>query len=94
MSENSEKLRKFYDGIFKEVAVELGMSEDDVHTVYHSFWKTVKLKLGSLQLKGDMTQEEFDKLKTSFNIPKIGKLFCTYERYRRARTRHKYLRRK
>jgi hypothetical protein len=35
-----------------------------------------------LPLKEDLTDEEFNELRTNFNIPSLGKLHCTLGRYR------------
>ena len=38
-----------------------------------------------------MTEEEFESLKTNFNLPSLGKLNCTYERWKRLHDyNHKY----
>ena len=36
-----------------------------------------------------LTEEEFNSLKTSFNVPHIGKFYCTYDRYLRIKNKLK-----
>ena len=38
-----------------------------------------------------MSDEEFSKLHTNFNIPSLGKLCCTLDRYRRVKKRFEYI---
>jgi hypothetical protein len=33
-------------------------------------------------LKENLCEEDFKKLRLNFNIPSLGKLICTYDRYR------------
>lgn len=62
-----------------------------VDKVYRSYWQAIRDKLSSLPLKEDLTEEEFNKLQTNVNIPSIGKLTCTYERYSKIKERYRYM---
>jgi hypothetical protein len=70
-----------YQNIVTKVAEELGLPESLVNETYKSFWRYVRETIKELPLKEDLSQEEFDKLQTNFNIPSIGKLTCTWNRY-------------
>jgi hypothetical protein len=70
-----------YQNIVTKVAEELGLPESLVNETYKSFWRYVRETIKELPLKEDLSQEEFDKLQTNFNIPSIGKLSCTWNRY-------------
>lgn len=70
-----------YQNIITKVAEELGLPESLVNETYKSFWRYVREAIKELPLKEDLSQEEFDKLQTNFNIPSIGKLSCTWDRY-------------
>jgi hypothetical protein len=70
-----------YQNIITKVAEELGLPESLVNETYKSFWRYVRETIKELPLKEDLSQEEFDKLQTNFNIPSIGKLSCTWNRY-------------
>lgn len=50
-----------------------------------SFFKFIKVSIENLPLKEDLTEEQFNKLKTNFNIPKLGKLHCTWEEYKKTK---------
>jgi hypothetical protein len=70
-----------YQNIITKVAEELGLPESLVNETYKSFWRYVRETIKELPLKEDLSQEEFDKLQTNFNISSIGKLSCTWDRY-------------
>ena len=77
-----------YEPFYKEVSEELGIQEDLVKGAYLSFWKFIKSTIEALQLKDDLTKEEFDKLKTNFNVTSLGKLSCTYDKYLAVKRRY------
>ena len=69
------------------VADSTGLSKRIVDRTYRAYWKAVREYIKSRPLKSDLTEEEFLKVRPNVNIPSIGKLYVTYERY-------KYLREK
>lgn len=70
-----------YQDIVRNVALELNLPEDLVSRTYDSYWKYIRENIQQLPLKEDLSEEEFNVLKTNFNIPSLGKLSCTYPRY-------------
>lgn len=60
---------------------ELNLPADVVMKVYKAYWMFIKHTIEELPLKEDMDEKTFSKLRTNFNIPNLGKLVCTYERY-------------
>ena len=80
-----------YPDIEKEVSQKLNIPEDVVDAAYKSFYEFVKEKITELPLKENLSEEEFSKLRTNFNIPSLGKLHCTYERYSKVKERLKYV---
>lgn len=76
--------------IYKEVAEELGLPKQVIKKAYSSFWKFIRITIGELPLKEDLSEEEFDKLKTNFNIPSLGKLSCTYDRMQGVKMKYLY----
>lgn len=69
------------DEIFAKVAEQMGLSKEFVEKTYRAYWKAVKEHVNSLPLKEDLTDEEFLKLQPNINIPSIGKLYVTLDRY-------------
>ena len=70
-----------YSDIAKDVAKELNIPEKIVYKTYKAYWKVIKNRISELPLKEELTEEQFDSIKTNFNIPSLGKLHCTYPRY-------------
>lgn len=69
--------------IVNEVSKNTGLSRDIVDKTYKAYWKAIREHIASLPLKDDLTDEEFLKLKPNINIPSIGKLYVTLDKYKR-----------
>lgn len=72
-----------YDEIISKVAEELGLPVRLVDRTYRAYWRSIREHITSLPLKEDLTDEEFLKLQPNVNIPSIGKLYVTLDRYKR-----------
>lgn len=70
-----------YTEIISKVSQDLGLPEQLVDRTYKSYWRAVKKHIESLPLMEDLTDEEFLKLQPNINIPSIGKLYVTLDRY-------------
>ncbi len=77
--------------IYEEVADEMGIDVEVVKSAYLSQWQFIKNTIEALPIKDNITEEEFNKLRTNFNIPSLGKLYTNYEKIQRARRRLIYL---
>ena len=75
--------------VYKQVALELGLDKSDVKEAYQLYWNFFRKSIEALPLKEDLTEEDFSKLKTNFNIPYLGKFSCTYDRYLRMKKKLK-----
>lgn len=71
-----------YEEIVRKVAKETGYDAKFVNKVYKAYWQTIRTYIKSLPLKEDLTDEEFMKLRPNVNIPSLGKLNVTLQRYR------------
>ena len=80
-----------YSEAIKQVSIELGLPPQVVKEAYESFWTFIRNNIKALPLKEDLSKEEFDKLRTNFNVPSLGKLSCTYDRFIGVKKRLKYL---
>ena len=69
-----------YPDIIDKVSKELDISVEVVDAAYKSYWKFIKQTIQSLPLNDDISEEDFTKLRTKFNIPSLGKLTCTFDR--------------
>ena len=82
-----------YSEAIKQVSIELGLPPKVVKEAYESLWTFIRNNIKALPLKEDLSKEEFDKLRTNFNIPSIGQLSCTYDRMIGVKKRFEHLRR-
>ena len=80
-----------YPDIIGKVSQEMGIPPEVVSTAYKSYWEFIKQTIQSLPLKDDISEEEFAKLRTNFNIPSLGKLTCTFDRMMGVKKRFKYI---
>lgn len=79
--------------IYSDASRTLGISPDVVEKAYKAYWLYIKTTIQALPLKEDLTEEEFSKLRTNFNIPSLGKLSCTLDKYRGTKKRFKLIER-
>lgn len=68
--------------IYKAVSSQTDIPVDKVRKVYTSYWRAVREHIISLPLKEDLTDDEFMALRPNINIPSIGKLYVTLDRYK------------
>ena len=80
-----------YNEIIAKVADETGLPKTLVDRTYKSYWKTVREYICSLPLKENLTDEEFLRLRPNVNIPSIGKLYVTLDKYHRTKKRDRIL---
>lgn len=78
------------EGIITEVAEKLNLPKELVGKTYKAYWKSVREHISSLPLKQDLSEEEFKKLQPNVNIPSLGKLNVTLDRYRRMKKSQEY----
>ena len=71
--------------IIKQVAKELDLPKDLVRNTYKSYWKVIKqiIERNNIKYSKDsiLTANEFNSKQMNINIPSIGKLNCTYDKY-------------
>ena len=67
--------------IILDVSRNLDISPDVVEKVYKAYWSFIKETIQALPLKDNLSEEEFSTLKTNFNVPSLGKLCVTWNRF-------------
>ena len=80
-----------YPDIIGKVSQEMDIPLEVIDTAYKSYWKFIKQTIQSLPLKDDISEEEFAKLRTNFNIPSLGKLCVTWDRLMGCKKRLKFI---
>ena len=81
-----------YKDLITQISKELSLPYKVVDKVYKSYWRFIRDTIQNLPLKENLTEEDFQKLRTNFNIPSLGKLSCTYDRVKGVKERYKYIR--
>ena len=77
-----------YNEIIGKVSESTGLPKKLVDRTYRAYWKAVREHIVSLPLKEELTDEQFLSLKPNINIPSIGKLHVTLDRYRKMKKMH------
>lgn len=72
-----------YEEIVAKVAEDTGLSRKLVDRTYKSYWKAVREYVTSIPLIEDLTDEEFNRLRPNVNVPSLGKLYVTLDKYKR-----------
>ena len=80
-----------YQEIINKVSGDMKISPDIVDKAYKAFWKYIRDTIQDIPLKDDMSEEEFIMLKPNFNIPSLGKLTCTYKKYKGIKEKFKHI---
>ena len=80
-----------YIEIVKRISQELDIPYEVVNFAYRSYWEFIRNTIKNLDLNSINTEEEFNKLRTNFNVPSLGKLVCTYDKFCSIRRRKDYL---
>ena len=70
-----------YEDSIKQVAKDLCLPVKVVDKTYKAFWRFIRDTINELPLKTDLTEEEFNKLRTNFNIPSLGKFTCNINKF-------------
>lgn len=73
---NADKLKA------REIAAESGRTYEEVIRIIKSPYVFMRGTISNLDIKRDLDRSEFEKLKTNFNIPSIGKLYASYYIYK------------
>lgn len=80
------------NSIYESISKELNIPLEVVKEAYTSYWKFIRKTVEVIPLKDNLSEEDFSKLKTNFNIPSLGKLNCTYDRYTGINKKFRYIR--
>lgn len=70
-----------HNNIIEKVSVELNLPKELVGNVYKAYWIFIRESIEELPFTSNLAQTDFTKLQTNINIPSLGKLNCTYNRY-------------
>lgn len=77
--------------IIDKIAEELSLPPEVIVKTYRAYWLFIRSKIEVLPLKEELTEEQFSKLRTNFNLPHLGKLSCNYKRWSGVKKKFKIL---
>ena len=77
--------------IILDISRNLDISPDVIEKVYKAYWSFIKETIQALPLKDNLSEEEFSTLKTNFNVPSLGKLCVTWNRFVRCKKRYELI---
>lgn len=80
-----------YTEIVQRISEDTGIPTDIIDKAYKAFWLYIRNSVQELPLKEDITETEFLSLRPNFNIPSLGKLTCTYSRYRGVKDKFQHI---
>ena len=79
------------NNIYKEVGNKLSLPSKVIESVYKAYWKFIRIKIEELDLKKGITEQQFNNIITSFNLPRLGKLGVTYDKYIKVTRKNKHV---
>lgn len=80
-----------YSEIIGRVSQDTGIGPEIVDKAYKAYWLYIRNSVQELPLKEDISEAEFLSLKPNFNIPSLGKLTCTFERYKGVKEKFQHI---
>jgi len=83
-----------YDEIISKVAESTGYSKKLVDRTYKAYWRAIRDYVTAMPFKQDLTDEEFLALRPNVNIPSIGKLYVSLNKYKRLKRQGEILKEK
>lgn len=66
-----------------ELAQKYGLDVEDVELMVQSPYEFIRSKTKELEFNDELTKKEFDKMKTNFNLPAIGKLYASHPLFKK-----------
>lgn len=80
-----------YSEIISKVSENTGISKEVVDKAYKAFWLYIRNSIQELPLKEELSEIEFLRLRPNFNIPSLGKISCTYQRFLGVKKKFQYI---
>ena len=80
-----------YSEMVKRVSQDTGINPEIIDSTYKSYWLYIRNSIQNLPLKEDISEAEFLSLRPNFNIPSLGKLACTFDRYRGVKKKFQHI---
>ena len=75
----------------RQTARKFSLDYRTVENVYRSYWKFIRNTIADITFPA-MSEDEFDRTNTNFNIPYIGKLYTDYDKIKKYNNQLNYYR--
>lgn len=85
---------KKQERIISDLQEKYNCSREEILEIINSPFQFIRKTVKDLDFTSIETEEELEKLKTNFNIPKIGKLYANFYNIKRINNVRKHKRRK
>lgn len=76
--------------IYEKIATNNNITPQMVKDIYESMFKFIRERVGEVNNLSEKTEEEFKKLRLSFNIPILGKFFITHQSVQKYKNKINY----
>lgn len=76
--------------IYKKIGEKYNLSATKIKKIYNAFWGKIKEKIENTKLVTDEELENFEKVRASYVISKLGKLGATKDRVISLKKQYKY----
>ncbi len=90
----TDKIKDFATKSQITTAKKLDIPVEVVRKAYKSDWEFKRKTITALPLKNRLNREQFGELRVNFNLPSLGKLYTTYEKYSKLTGRYEYMKEK
>lgn len=80
-----------YSEILERVSQDSGIDPEIIDKAYKAYWLYIRNSVQDLPLKEDISEAEFLGLRPNFNIPSLGKLTCTFDRYKGVKEKFQHI---
>lgn len=65
--------------LIHSIGLKYNLQDDVIKKIVHSPYKFTRKMISELQINDEITEEEFNKLKTNFIYPYIGKIYSQFD---------------
>lgn len=77
--------------IIKELSEELHLDKNVILEIYKSYWRFIKQTIEGIDFNNIKSIKDYNRHRLNFNIPNIGKLYCSFDRINNIRKQSNYI---
>lgn len=69
--------------LIHSIGLKYNLQDEVIRKIIASPYRFARETIKALDIRDDITEEEYNELKTNFNLPSIGKLYSNYEVFKK-----------